>query len=49
MNTTKRKIIKEIIENIPVCRERITKCSCRDHDQNDDVFEYLEGLLEKYK
>lgn len=36
--------IAEVIENIPVCRDRITKCSCRDHDINDDVFDYLTKL-----
>lgn len=43
----RRKTIEEIIENIPVCRDRITKCNCSDHDINDDVFNYLSTLENK--
>lgn len=38
------KLVEEIIENIPLCRDRITKCNCHDHDINDEVFGYLEEL-----
>lgn len=43
----RRKTIEEIIENIPVCRDRITKCNCSNHDINDDVFNYLSTLENK--
>ena len=46
INMSKREeVIREIIDNIPLCRDRITKCSCRNHDLNDEVFNYLNDLL----
>lgn len=41
---TRKKLIEEIIEDIPLCRDRITKCDCKDHDINNEIFDYLESL-----
>lgn len=44
VNETRKNLVEEIIDDIPLCRDRITKCDCKDHDINNEVFSYLESI-----
>lgn len=41
---TRKEFLEEIIRDIPVCEDKFSKCSCTDHDMQDGIMDYLNGL-----
>ena len=41
---TRKELLEEIIRDIPVCEDKFSKCSCVDHDMQDGIMDYLNGL-----